>query len=185
MADTKASALTELTTPALEDLLYIVDDPSGTPTSKRVTLANVFGVALDVGARVYHDANQSTADNTDVVLAFNSERYDTDAFHDTVTNNSRLTVPSGQGGKYLISGHVTWDTNDTGSRYLKVLLNGATTIASQQAPADNFNRMSITTIYELSATDYIQLQSYQNSGDALNVLASSNYQAEFALQRIG
>lgn len=38
MADTKISALTELTTPAGEDLLAVVDDPGGTPVSKSLAL---------------------------------------------------------------------------------------------------------------------------------------------------
>lgn len=37
----KITAYTELTTPAPEDILVIVDDPAGTPTTKKVTIANV------------------------------------------------------------------------------------------------------------------------------------------------
>ncbi len=37
MADTKTTALTENRTPDLLDLLYMVDDPSGTPTSQKTT----------------------------------------------------------------------------------------------------------------------------------------------------
>lgn len=43
MADSKISALTALTTPASEDLLVVIDDPSGTPTSKKMTLQSLFG----------------------------------------------------------------------------------------------------------------------------------------------
>lgn len=39
----KVTELTALTTPAGEDLLLIVDDPSGTPISKKVTIANLLG----------------------------------------------------------------------------------------------------------------------------------------------
>lgn len=41
MADTKASALTELTAPELTDRLYIVDDPGGTPSSKTIEIGNL------------------------------------------------------------------------------------------------------------------------------------------------
>lgn len=41
MANQKITQLTALTTPATEDLLAIVDDPSGTPITKKVTLANL------------------------------------------------------------------------------------------------------------------------------------------------
>ena len=41
MADKKVTALDALTSVAADDLLLIVDDPSGTPTSKKVTAANL------------------------------------------------------------------------------------------------------------------------------------------------
>ena len=41
MADKKVTALDALTTVAADDFLLIVDDPSGTPTSKKVTAANL------------------------------------------------------------------------------------------------------------------------------------------------
>ena len=41
MADTKTTALTALTTAATTDILYIVDDPGGTPLSKKITVDNL------------------------------------------------------------------------------------------------------------------------------------------------
>ena len=41
MANSKITALTELTSVAGGDLVAIVDDPSGTPTSKKITKANL------------------------------------------------------------------------------------------------------------------------------------------------
>jgi hypothetical protein len=43
MADKKVSQLTALTTTAAPDLLMIVDDPTGTPVSKKMTIKNFFG----------------------------------------------------------------------------------------------------------------------------------------------
>ncbi len=43
MASSKLTALSEISIPALEDLLYHVDDPSGSPVSDKVTLARLFG----------------------------------------------------------------------------------------------------------------------------------------------
>jgi len=41
MADTKVSALTADTSVVAADLMYIVDDVGGTPTSKQITFDNV------------------------------------------------------------------------------------------------------------------------------------------------
>jgi hypothetical protein len=48
------------------------------------------------GALVTKASNQTTANySAGVYMAFDSESYDTDAIHDNVTNNTRLTVPTG------------------------------------------------------------------------------------------
>lgn len=41
MADKKITELTALTTLANEDLFVVVDDPSGTATTKKITAANI------------------------------------------------------------------------------------------------------------------------------------------------
>ena len=43
MADRKITELAALTTPNQKDLLYTVDDPTGTPVSKQLSLFNLFG----------------------------------------------------------------------------------------------------------------------------------------------
>jgi hypothetical protein len=42
MADTKLADLTALTTPSGDDLLYVVDDPAGTPSDKKLAMDNLF-----------------------------------------------------------------------------------------------------------------------------------------------
>lgn len=46
MADQKVTALTELTTPAVEDLLCAVDDPSGSPITKKLTIGKLLTLGL-------------------------------------------------------------------------------------------------------------------------------------------
>ena len=45
MANVKISQLTDLPTPAGADILPIVDDVSGTPTTKKVTATNLMSLA--------------------------------------------------------------------------------------------------------------------------------------------
>jgi hypothetical protein len=44
MADQKLTALTELTAPTVDDIMYIVDDPAGTPSSKKISLTRLLGL---------------------------------------------------------------------------------------------------------------------------------------------
>ena len=44
MADAKLTALTALAQPSLDDLVYVVDDPAGTPVGKKTTAAAIFGL---------------------------------------------------------------------------------------------------------------------------------------------
>ena len=43
MADKKITQLTALTAPANTDLLLVVDDPAGSPISKKITIEDLFG----------------------------------------------------------------------------------------------------------------------------------------------
>lgn len=60
MADTKVTGLTALTVPADVDLLYIVDDPAGSPTGKKITVGNLL-------ARAYGSMYVSTSAPTTIV----------------------------------------------------------------------------------------------------------------------
>lgn len=43
MADRKITELTALTSPNQKDLVYVIDDPTGTPASKKMSLYSLFG----------------------------------------------------------------------------------------------------------------------------------------------
>lgn len=43
MADSKVTGLTEATSVASVDLILTIDDPNGTPVSKKITIKNLFG----------------------------------------------------------------------------------------------------------------------------------------------
>lgn len=50
MADLKDTQLLENTTPVITDVMRMVDDPAGTPVSKKVTISNLLLLAYPVGA---------------------------------------------------------------------------------------------------------------------------------------
>ena len=128
-----------------------------------------------VGCSVYKvTTNQSIANDTDTTISFNAEEFDTDAFHDNSTNNSRITIPAGKSGKYLIIAAINFAASATGTRAFKVIKNGSTQLLDnhQQAPTPTLTyRGSMTGIAALVATDYIEVQASQLSGGNLDVRA--------------
>lgn len=64
MADTKLTGLTEVTALDGTDLLYVVDDVGGTPTSKKVTITNAMKSATDQRVEFIIAASDETTDLT-------------------------------------------------------------------------------------------------------------------------
>jgi hypothetical protein len=88
MADTKLTALTADTSPTSDDLTYVVNDPAGTPGSKKVTLANAItkahglsdGVTVSVNTGVLTSNNAATSrTNLGLVIGTNVQAYSADA----------------------------------------------------------------------------------------------------------
>jgi hypothetical protein len=123
------------------------------------------------GVSVYNTVGYTLANNTYTAMTFNSEDFDTDAFHSTVTNTSRLTVPAGLGGKYSIKAQLLFNVNATGFRNIKIYKNGVAVRASVEAiPSGTiYVGLVMSTDLTLVATDYIELFAYQNSGGNLTV----------------
>jgi hypothetical protein len=63
------------------------------------------------GCLVYKSAVQTVAAGNTDVLTWNTETYDTDVIHDTVTNNSRLIVPTGFDGYWEFECGVRMDAD--------------------------------------------------------------------------
>jgi len=134
-----------------------------------------------IGARVYNSGNISIPNSTWTALTFDSERFDTDDIHSVVANTGRLTCTSA--GVYAIFGTVKFADNDNGQRAIRIYLNGTTPIAQGQITAgvSTPDSLTISTLYELSVTDYVELEAYQNSGGAVNIEAVLQRSPEFAM----
>lgn len=81
-------------------IVAVKNDGSGLEFVSPNALVPVAAVPRFMGAQVYLSAS-TTAQNysTATAIAFGAEAYDTDGFHDNVTNNTRLTIPAGLGIK--------------------------------------------------------------------------------------
>lgn len=129
---------------------------------------------------VYRSTAQSIGNAADVPVTFDSERFDNAAMHSTSSNTSRLTIPTGGGGKYLVGGVIDWAANTTGYRKLAVKVNATTEYARQVGPTTSTGAaaQAILSVVSMSAADYFEIQVDQNSGGALNVARSANYSPE-------
>ena len=131
-------------------------------------------------ARAFHNANHSVTDTVATILPFNSERFDTDAIHDTSTNNSRLTCKTA--GTYLIGAQVEWGAGAGSSRRVSIRLNGTTEIANvfdSVNAVSQIKRQEVVTLYELAVNDFVEVEVLQISGGSLNIVAAGNYSPEF------
>jgi len=181
------NGITEKATPVDADLI-LIEDSADSNNKKKVQVGNLpGGGASDIGARVYHDADQSTATGTQTALAFNSERWDTDGIHDTVTNNSRLTCKTA--GKYVISLTVVFEASAAGNyRRLYFKVDNTTYIATATIfPVSGGSvetSPSLAAIYDLNVNQYVEAIVVQDSGGALDVDAVAQISPEFSMQLI-
>ena len=122
------------------------------------------------GASVYNSAYISIPNNTDTALTFNTENFDTNSYHDTSTNTSRLTVPTT--GKYLITANAGFAANATGYRFAKIVKNGATTVSNintMASPNGTYDtHINNSVVVSATAADYFEIFVFQTSGGALN-----------------
>lgn len=121
------------------------------------------------GCRVYQNAGVGI--NAATILSFQVENFDNGGYHDNVTNNSRITVPSGKGGKYHIGASL--DVSGAYTSKLSIKLNGATYIANNVGGSETgYDGCTVSTIYELAVGDYVEVEakaanaSANSSGDA-------------------
>lgn len=135
--------------------------------------------------RVYHNANQTIATTSNVALAFNSERFDTDSMHSTSSLTSRITFNTA--GLYLVTGQMVWVAAAAGNRQAGIRLNGTTFIGVVLEPAAGGDTpaLVVSTLYKFAVGDYVELMAFQNSGGNLDVQVNANYSPEFSAVWVG
>jgi hypothetical protein len=136
------------------------------------------------GAGVYNDANISIPDATYTAITFNSEVFDTDDYHSTASNTSRLTVPVA--GYYLITCSLNWASPGTNCTFrTQFVVNGTTTIAGDGFKDDVAVNLMRAAVVQLAASDYVEIEVRQNTGSSLNLNAASGYAPYAYIVRVG
>lgn len=138
------------------------------------------------GCQMYKSSDQSINNTTFSAITFDTENFDTDGFHSTSSNTSRITIPTGLGGKYLFTFTAGFATNSTGMRGAFFYKNGALahTIFQISASSSLATYFGASQIMNLAAADYVELYLYQSSGGALNVQSAAE-NTSFSCQYLG
>jgi hypothetical protein len=117
-------------------------------------------------------SNQSIATGTYTALAFATEQFDVGGFHDTVTNNTRVTIPAGKAGYYQFNLQAFFNANASGTREMLLYKNGSAIYSSDavymQPSGTNGNTTNSAVVVSAAVSDYFQLFVYQTSGAGLN-----------------
>lgn len=130
----------------------------------------------------YHNTTQSLTSGLGATLSLNSEDFDVGTMHDTSTNNTRVTIPAGNNGVYMVIGGTAFQSNATGYRQLTIVKNAITTIASVIVPVNSGTvqtNAQVTVMASLVASDYLELNAVQTSGGSLSVGSATRFDASF------
>jgi hypothetical protein len=133
-----------------------------------------------------NSGSQSISNNTYTAITFPSEGWDTDGFHDTSSNTSRITIPAGKGGKYQFTFMGNFNSNVTTSLYTSIYKNGsaltgegldsAGTLYNERGNADSF--IGAITV-DAVATDYFEIYVYQDSGGTTKTISNARLTADY------
>ena len=149
-----------------------------------------------IAVRAYDtSATQTINTGAATAVTFNSENYDTQAFHDTSTNTSRLTVPTNYGGYYRITGRVRWSASAAaGWRQLRIEKNSDGTATVAKIVAINtvaavttsvvFDQ-EITATVALAAGDRVELFAATSENTTIATLDAAYDSPSFEMFRIG
>lgn len=122
-------------------------------------------------ASVFNNAAVSVANDTLTTLNADSENFDNDAIHSTVTNPSRLTAQTA--GRYEFTARVNFQADTTdGRRVIQLRKNGAggITVSSHRAVVDGNSQTLSGFLKDIMIVgDYWEVRVLQNAGNALDV----------------
>jgi hypothetical protein len=119
---------------------------------------------VGVGLSNYYTTIAGTANVPFTIPYANADNWDTNTFHNPSSNNTRITIPTGYGGKYLISSFA-WPETFASYFIMSINLNGAQMLGNPLAGIANQGEWqrqasqlvaNCTLILTLSAGDYIE-----------------------------
>ena len=128
-----------------------------------------------VGAELQRSTNQSINSATDTVVTFPTRISDDGSLTTGGTPWNRLIVQTS--GWHLMTANLRWEASGGGFRAIWFLKNGSLTTGpvGSAGNATTVTDVAISACWQsyLAASDYIQVNAYQDSGGALNVTGAT------------
>lgn len=119
---------------------------------------------------VYATTTQNVSHDTSTPLTFNTNdttNYaDTAAFHSTSVNPTRVTIPTGQGGGYLVIGVSFIATAPAADCNINLTKNGGAGLPvakESQQPSGQGTYMHLVGVCVLADADYVELVAYADN----------------------
>ena len=142
--------------------------------------------AVFSGARITHSITQSIPDLTFSKLNFNTERFDTDNYHDNVNNNTRLVAPFN--GYYLVFSDMKFANNVNGRRSSGIYFNDSVYICAWSNNTIGSvwdTSLQNSCVWYFKAGDYIELRVFQDSGGNLSTIKTESHTPELGMAFLG
>jgi len=141
------------------------------------------------GCILRKSADQTITNSVITAVTWDTETADTNSYHSTSVNTSRITVPAT--GKYLMTYGVAFAANATAQRYGWLGKNGNTSdrfngyIQGNASGSDKSAYLGMS-VEVLTAADYWEVYVFQNSGSNLALTGGTSVGAsQFTMVRLG
>lgn len=133
-----------------------------------VVTPNASGIKNTPAFRAEKSSTQAIPNETFTKVTFETEIFDTNSAYDT--SNSRFTIPSGMGGKYFVGANILIrNAGDINTVDYAIYINGSQDDTYRRvhdyiSGTSQFQNSTFGFVLELSASDYIEIYNWQNSG---------------------
>ena len=148
---------------------------------------NISFLANPPACRVRNTVAQNiTSGGAPQALTFNTERFDSDNMHSTVSLTERITINTA--GIYTITGTMSFSANATGRRHANFTINSASQIAAINVPAVGAGvetTLSLATIWKFAVGEWVEFRAFQDSGVTLQSQAATDVYPEFSAVWLG
>jgi hypothetical protein len=124
-----------------------------------LVFAQISGGGTTINASAYRATNQTLTHNTEAAISFSNTDFDTASMW-AGGAPTRLTVPSGSAGGYLVRGTIQLGAGFQGVAHLRIYKNGTlfTEETSQGVDTAVAESHQVSAILSLAATDYVELK---------------------------